>query len=48
MARLDLTTPNLLGLPLAWLVVFFLIPIGIVAAYSVDALYLDLSRRAPV
>jgi spermidine/putrescine transport system permease protein len=35
--RLDLTTPSLLGLPLAWLAVFFLIPIGIVAAYSVDA-----------
>ena len=35
-ARLDLTTPSLLGLPLAWLVVFFLLPIGIVAAYSLD------------
>jgi spermidine/putrescine transport system permease protein len=35
--RLDLTTPTLLGLPLAWLVVFFLVPIGIVAAYSLDA-----------
>jgi spermidine/putrescine transport system permease protein len=34
--RLDLTTPTLLGLPLAWLVVFFLVPIGIVAAYSID------------
>src|SRR5919109_4246123 len=32
--RLDLTTPTLLGLPLAWLGVFFLVPIGIVAAYS--------------
>jgi spermidine/putrescine transport system permease protein len=36
--RLDLTTPGLLGLPLGWLVVFFLIPIGIVGAYSLDAL----------
>jgi spermidine/putrescine transport system permease protein len=35
--RLDLTTPTLLGLPLGWLVVFFLVPIGIVAAYSFDA-----------
>jgi spermidine/putrescine transport system permease protein len=36
--RFDPTTPSLLGLPLGWLVVFFLIPIGIVGAYSVDAL----------
>src|SRR5262245_29750046 len=36
--RLDLTAPTLLGLPVAWLVVFFVVPIGIVAAYSVDAL----------
>ena len=35
--RVDLTTPSLLGLPLAWLLVFFLIPIGIVGAYSIDA-----------
>src|SRR5712691_11905795 len=35
--RLDLATPGLLGLPLGWLLVFFLIPIGIVGAYSVDA-----------
>jgi len=41
-ARFDLTTPGLLGLPLGWLVVFFLIPIGIVGAYSVDALYLSI------
>jgi spermidine/putrescine transport system permease protein len=34
--RLDLTTPGLLGLPLAWLVAFFLVPIVIVAAYSID------------
>jgi len=40
--RVDPTTPGLLGLPLAWLVVFFLIPIGIVGAYSVDALYLSI------
>jgi len=38
--RLDLTTPGLLGLPLAWLAVFFVAPIAIVAAYSVDALSL--------
>src|SRR5437588_7828405 len=36
--RLDLTTPTLLSLPLAWVAVFFLVPIAIVAAYSVDAL----------
>jgi spermidine/putrescine transport system permease protein len=41
-ARLDLTTPGLLGLPLGWLVVFFLIPIGILGAYSVDALYISI------
>ena len=34
--RLDLATPSLLGLPLAWLLVFFLLPIAIVAAYSFD------------
>src|SRR2546427_5601594 len=34
--RLDLTTPTLLGVPIAWLVVFFLVPIAIVAAYSFD------------
>ena len=28
--RLDLTTPGLLGLPLAWLVVFFVVPIAAV------------------
>ncbi len=38
--RFDLTTPGLLGLPLAWLVVFFLVPTGIVGAYSFDALSL--------
>jgi len=35
-ARLDLTTPALLGVPLAWLAVFFVLPITIVAAYSFD------------
>jgi spermidine/putrescine transport system permease protein len=40
--RLDMTTPSLLGLPVGWLVVFFLIPIGIVGAYSVGALYLSI------
>src|SRR5437764_10957825 len=34
--RPDLSTPTLLGLPLAWLVVFFVVPIAIVAAYSFD------------
>src|SRR5215471_12169469 len=34
--RPDPTTPALLGLPLAWLVVFFVLPIAIVAAYSFD------------
>jgi spermidine/putrescine transport system permease protein len=32
--RFDLTTPTLLGPPVAWLVVFFVVPIAIVAAYS--------------
>ena len=39
--RLNLTTPALLGLPLAWLGVFFLVPIAIVAAYSFDVYSLD-------
>src|SRR5256885_12343601 len=39
--RPDLSTPSLLGLPLAWLAVFFLVPIGIVAAYSFDVYSLD-------
>ena len=39
--RLDFTTPVLLGLPLAWLAVFFLVPIAIVGAYSVGRLSLD-------
>jgi spermidine/putrescine transport system permease protein len=34
--RLDLATPGLLALPVTWLVAFFLVPIGIVAAYSID------------
>jgi spermidine/putrescine transport system permease protein len=38
--RAALATPGLLGLPVAWLAVFFLVPIAIVAAYSVDALSL--------
>src|SRR6266508_1800393 len=37
--RLDTTTPSLLGPPLGWLVVFFLVPIGFVGAYSIDALH---------
>src|SRR2546430_17465830 len=39
--RPDLTTPTLLGLPLAWLAVFFLVPIAIVAAYSFDVYSLN-------
>src|SRR5919197_6060214 len=35
-----LTTPALLGLPIGWLAVFFVAPIAIVAAYSVDVLTL--------
>src|SRR5690242_7808448 len=34
--RLSLATPSLLGVPMAWLGVFFLAPIAIVAAYSFD------------
>src|SRR5262245_51885902 len=37
-SRLDLTTPSLLGLPVAWLIVFFVVPIAFVAAYSLDVL----------
>src|SRR5881628_1996855 len=39
--RHDLTTPTLLGLPVAWLVVFFLVPIAVVAAYSFDVYSLN-------
>jgi len=39
--RLDLTAPALLGLPLMWLLVFFLVPIAVVGAYSVDALSIN-------
>jgi spermidine/putrescine transport system permease protein len=39
--RVDLSTPTLLGLPLAWLAVFFLVPIAIVSAYSLDVYSLD-------
>src|SRR5919198_4384714 len=39
--RLDLTTPTLLGPPLAWLGVFFVVPIAIVAAYSFDVYSLN-------
>jgi spermidine/putrescine transport system permease protein len=38
--RLSLATPALLGLPVSWLVVFFLAPVAIVALYSVDVLSL--------
>src|SRR5256886_10283133 len=39
--RLALTTPALLGLPLGWLAVFFLVPIAIVAAYSFNVYSID-------
>src|SRR5256884_6078129 len=39
--RLGLTMPILLGLPLAWLAAFFLVPIAIVAAYSFDVYSLN-------
>src|ERR671932_1998323 len=39
--RLDPTTPTLLAPPLAWLGVFFVVPIAIVAAYSFDVYSLD-------
>jgi spermidine/putrescine transport system permease protein len=38
--RARLATPGLLGLPVGWLAVFFVAPVCIVAAYSVDALSL--------
>jgi spermidine/putrescine transport system permease protein len=38
--RPKLATPGLLGLPVSWLAVFFLAPLAIVAAYSVDVLVL--------
>jgi ABC-type spermidine/putrescine transport system permease subunit I len=41
MRRPDLTTPSLLGLPLAWLGVFFLLPAALVAGYSLDVFSLD-------
>src|SRR5436189_3901223 len=34
--RVSFATPSLLGVPLAWLGLFFLAPIAIVASYSVD------------
>jgi spermidine/putrescine transport system permease protein len=40
-ARLDLTTPGLLGPPLAWLAVFFVLPVVIVGAYSFDVYSLN-------
>src|SRR5207302_553134 len=41
LTRFDLTTPGLLGLPVAWLVVFFLVPIAIVACYSFNVYSLN-------
>jgi spermidine/putrescine transport system permease protein len=38
--RIDPSTPALLGLPIAWLGVFFLAPIALVACYSFDVLSL--------
>jgi spermidine/putrescine transport system permease protein len=43
--RVDLTTPTLLGLPVGWLAFFFLVPIGIVALYSVGVYSLDPGRH---
>ena len=34
--RRDATTPALLGLPLGWLAVFFLLPVALVVGYSID------------
>jgi spermidine/putrescine transport system permease protein len=39
--RPDVTTPSLLGLPLAWLGVFFLVPVVLVAGYSVEVWSID-------
>ncbi len=39
--RIDLTAPALLGVPLAWLVFFFVVPIAIVAAYSFEVYSID-------
>src|SRR6187200_2176424 len=39
--RLDLSTPTLLGLPLAWLAVFFVVPIAIVTCYSLNVYSID-------
>src|SRR3954452_3338839 len=39
--RPDLSTPALLGLPLGWLAIFFLVPIAIVAAYSFNVYPID-------
>jgi spermidine/putrescine transport system permease protein len=41
MRKPDPTTPGLLGLPLAWLGVFFLLPVALVAGYSLDVFSLD-------
>ena len=39
MIRRHLTTIGLLAPPLGWLFVFFVVPVGIVAAYSIDVLH---------
>jgi spermidine/putrescine transport system permease protein len=39
-SRRSLITPGLLALPVGWLLVFFLVPIGFVAAYSFNVLAL--------
>jgi spermidine/putrescine transport system permease protein len=39
--RAGLATPTLLGLPVVWLVLFFVVPIAIVAAYSVNLYSLE-------
>ena len=45
--RVELATPELLGLPVGWLVLFFLVPIGIVGAYSVGVLQLSILPGEP-
>jgi spermidine/putrescine transport system permease protein len=44
--RLDLTTPGLLGLPLAWIAVFFVVPISIVGAYSFGVFSLEPGKHS--
>jgi ABC-type spermidine/putrescine transport system permease subunit I len=41
MRKPDLTTPALLSPPLAWLAVFFLLPVALVAGYSLAVWSID-------